>query len=217
MGIGEMSALQLMVKGGPLMWPILICSLAATAIFIEKMLYFSSITTNVTDLKRRVFDSVRDNKLKDAIIICEQNNSPVAKILKAGLIRSGANREQIKASIEEGALSEVPRMEKRLRALMTVAHTALLLGFLGTVVGIADVFRVIELRSASMSPATPVDLAGGIWQALLTTMFGLCVAIPAFLAYNYGASRVDDFVAKMEKAAAEIINLLSNLSDTHTP
>jgi biopolymer transport protein ExbB len=217
MGTGEMNAWQLMIKGGPLMWPILLCSLMATAIFIEKFLYFSSVSTNIGDLKRKVFDSVKENKLKEAIIICEQNNSPVAKILKAGLVRSGASRHQIRESIEEVSLYEIPKLEKRLPVLATVAHTAVLLGFLGTVVGMASIFRVIELRSASLAPATPGDLAGGIWQALLTTMFGLCVAIPAFLAYNYGTGRVDDFVTKMEKAATELVNLLSHLSDISTP
>jgi biopolymer transport protein ExbB len=210
----EWNAWQLMVKGGPLMWPIFICSLAALTIFVEKLFYFSSVTANITALKRRVFECIKENKLKEAIVICEQVNSPVAKIIKAGLIKAGTGSSEIRMSMEEVGAFEIPKLERRLNALATIAHTALLLGFLGTVVGMAQTFHAIEVRSASMSPVTPGDLAGGIWQALLTTIFGLCVAIPAFLAYNYCISRVNDFILKMEKAAVDLVGMLSNLSDT---
>ena len=214
MGTGETNAWQLMIKGGPIMWPIFLCSLAALTLFIEKQFYFVSIATDLIDLKQKIFQCVKENKLKDAIVICEQNSSPVAKIIKAGIIKSGAGRHEIKGSIEEVSLVEIPKLEKHLSAMATIAHTSLLLGLLGTVVGMAHVFQAIEMRSASMNPVTAGDLAGGIWQALLTTIFGLCVAIPAFLAYNYCISRVNDFVVKMEKAGTEIVNMLSYLSDT---
>jgi biopolymer transport protein ExbB len=213
MGSGDIHAWQLMIKGGPVMWPIFLCSVVALTIFIEKLFYFASIATNVVDLKRKVFECVKENRLKDAVVICEQNNSPVAKVIKAGIIQSGGGRAQIRESIEEVSLFEIPKLEKRLQALGTIAHTSLLLGFLGTVIGMAQVFHAIEVRSASMSPVTAGDLAGGIWQALLTTIFGLCVAIPAFLAYNYCISRTNDFIVKMEKAGAELINRLSHLTD----
>jgi biopolymer transport protein ExbB len=217
MGTGEMNAWQLMIKGGPIMWPIFLCSLAALTFFIEKLFYFASISTDIAGLKQKIFQCVQENRLKDAIVICEQNNSPVAKIIKAGVIKSGTGRHEIKESIEEVSLVEIPKLEKRLNAMATIAHTALLLGFLGTVVGMAQVFQAIEARSLSMNPVTAGDLAGGIWQALLTTIFGLCVAIPSFLAYNYCTGRVNDFVVKMEKAATEVVNMLSHLSETRVP
>jgi biopolymer transport protein ExbB len=216
MGSGDMPAWQLLIKGGPVMGPIFLCSVAALTVFIEKLFYFESVSTDIADLKHKIFECLKDNKLKNAIVICEQNNSPVAKVIKAGLIRSGAGRAEIKESMEEVSLYEIPKLEKRLNVLATIAHTSLLLGFLGTVVGMAEVFHSIEVRSTSMTPVTPGDLAGGIWQALLTTIFGLCVAIPTFLAYNYCISRVNDFVIKMERAATELINMLSQLSEKNT-
>jgi biopolymer transport protein ExbB len=213
MGSGDLQAWQLLVKGGPIMVPIFLCSVIALTLFVEKLLYFASVSTDIADLKGKIFECLKDNKLKNAIVICEQNNSPVAKIMKAGLIRSGAGRAEIKESMEEAGLFEIPKLEKRLNALSTIAHTSLLLGFLGTVVGMAEVFHSIEMRSASMMPLTIGDLAGGIWQALVTTIFGLCVAIPTFLAYNYCVSRVNDHIVKMERAAAELVTMLSHLSE----
>jgi len=215
MGTAGMSAWQLMAKGGPIMWPIFLCSLAALTLFIEKLFYFSSISTNIAALKHKIFECVKENRLKDAVVICEQSGSPVAKIMKAGIIGSGTGRWEIKESMEEVSLVEIPRLEKHLNALATIAHTALLLGLLGTAVGMARVFHAIELRSASMNPLTAGDLAGGIWQALLTTIFGLCVAIPTFLAYNYCVSLVNDFMVRMERAASELLNMLSHLSDVN--
>jgi len=212
MGTGDLHAWQLMIKGGPIMWPIFLCSVVAFTLFVEKLFYFASISTNTADLKGRIFKNIKENRLKEAIVICEQSNSPVAKIMKAGVIRSSGDREEIKASIEEVSLVEIPKLEKRLNALATIAYTALLLGFLGTVVGMANVFHAIEVRSASMNPVTAGDLAAGIWQALLTTIFGLCVAIPSFLAYNYCVGRVNDFVVKMERAAIELVNVLAHVS-----
>ena len=216
MGTGDLHAWQMMIKGGPIMWPIFLCSVVALTLFVEKLFYFASIATNTAELKSKIFKNIKENRLKEAIVICEQSNSPVAKIMKAGILRSGGDREEIRASIEEIGLLEIPKLEKRLNALATIAYTALLLGFLGTVVGMANVFHAIEVRSASMNPVTAGDLAAGIWQALLTTIFGLCVAIPSFLAYNYCVSRVNDFVGKMERAAVELVNVLAHVSERDT-
>lgn len=216
MGVGEMNAWQLMVQGGPLMWPILLCSMTGLALFVQKLFYFSSISTNVPEIKTRVFELIARNKLKDAMILCEQNSSPVAKIMKAGIVKYGASRDEIKEAIQDVSLFEIPKLEKHAHVLSTIAHIAPLLGLLGTMVGMAASFHAIQLRSASMNPVTSSDVAGGIWQALLTTIFGLFVAIPALLAFNYCVSRVNSFVIEMERAATEIVNLLSHLSASNT-
>ena len=212
MDAGVMNAWQLMLKGGPLMWLILFCSLIGMALFLEKLSYFFSISADVIDLKTKVFNFIKQNKLKDAIVLCEHNNSPVAKIMKAGIVKYGASREDIKEAMEGASLYEIPKLEKRLSVLSTIAHLAPLLGLLGTVVGMTVSFQAIQTRSLAMNPASSGDLAGGIWQALLTTVFGLIVAIPTLLAYNYCIARVNGFVIEMERAATDVINLLSQLS-----
>jgi len=92
--------------------------------------------------------------------------------------------------------------------LATLTHIAPLLGLLGTVTGMVNAFQVIENKASAMNPVNPGDLAGGIWEALLTMVFGLCVAIPATVAYNYLTSRVDGFVLDMERSATDLLNIL---------
>jgi len=212
MGIWEINAGQLIFRGGPIMVPIILCSVFALAIILEKLIYFSSIHTDTNKLKQRVFELIRQDRIKDALQLCNQNPSPVAKILKAGLLKFGHSREDIKEAIEDVSLFEIPKLEKRFTALATIAHIAPLLGLLGTVTGMTGTFHTIQQRSTSLNPVTPGDLAGGIWEALLTTVAGLMVAIPTYVVYRYLISRVNALVLEMERAATELINFLGHLS-----
>ena len=214
MGIWEMNAWQLIIAGGPIMAPILLCSILAMTIVIEKIIYFSSIKMDTPKFKIDVFNLIKTNKLKEAISLCDASPSPVAKIFKAGIVKFGSLREEIKESMEDASLFEIPKLEKRLNALATIAHIAPLLGLLGTVTGIAGSFHSIQVRSASFNPVNPADLAGGIWEALITTVAGLMVAIPAFVAYNYCVSRVNGFVLEMERGASELVNFLCQITES---
>ena len=209
-----MSAWKLVIAGGPIMAPILLCSLLALTIVIERLIYYSSISTNAQQLKHVLFDRLKSNNIKEAISYCDSHHVPLAKILKAGIIKFGSSRDEIKENMEDASLFEIPKLEKRLSALATIAHIAPLLGLLGTVTGMAGSFHTIQIRTASLNPITPGDLAGGIWEALITTVAGLMVAIPAFVAYNYLVSRVNTFVLEMERGASELVNLLSQISES---
>ena len=215
MGIWEMNIGQLLKAGGPIMVPIWLCSIFAFAIVLEKIFYFSSIKTDVHKLKTEVFNFIKENKIREAMSLCDANRSPVARILKAGMIKFGASREQIKESMEDVSLFEIPKLEKRLNALATIAHVSPLLGLLGTVTGMCGSFHTIQVRSASLNPVTPGDLAGGIWEALLTTVAGLIVAIPTLMVYNYFVSKVNNIILEMERAATELVNLLCHLTETN--
>lgn len=210
-----MSVWQILIKGGPVMWPILVCSLVSLALFIDRLIYFVSVSTDAHAFKSKIFELLKHNRLKDAIVLCEQNPSPVAKVIKAGIIKYGAGREAIKEAMEDVSLVEIPQLEKNLPGLATISHLSTLLGLLGTVTGMTVSFYTIQMRAAAMNPLTPGDVAGGIWQALLTTVFGLLVAIPTILAYNYCVSRVNSFVLEMERGATELVNLLSQLSESN--
>jgi len=215
MGIWEISAGELIVSGGPIMIPIILCSVFAFGIVIEKLIYFSSIKTDPQKLKTQVFDLVKQSKFQQAIEICEASKSPIAKILKAGISKFGSTREDIKEAMEDVSLFEIPKLEKRLTALATIAHITPLLGLLGTVTGMTGSFHTIEIQSVTANPVTPGDLAGGIWEALLTTVAGLTVAIPTFVAYNYCVSRINYFILDMERAATELVNLLCQIMETN--
>jgi len=212
-GIWEMNAWQLIKSGGPIMAPILLCSLFALGIILEKMIYFTIIRTNVGQLKRKVFHHIKNNKIKEAVMVCDGTRSPVGKILKAGIIKFGSSRDTIKENMEDASLFEIPKLESRLGALATIAHISPLLGLLGTVTGMTASFHTIQVRAASMNPVTPGDLAGGIGEALLTTVAGLIVAIPTFVAYNYCVNRINYFVLEMERGATELVNFMCQITE----
>lgn len=203
------NAWGLLKTGGPLMIPILLCSFAALGIVIEKFFYFHSIKTDTSLLKNNIFELVKQNKIKDAVQLCDLNPSPTAKILKAGIIKLGRSRDEVKESMADVSLYEIPKLELRLSALATIAHVAPLLGLLGTVAGMTSSFHIIQARAAAFSPVTPGDLAGSIAEALLTTVTGLMVAIPAYVAYNYFVNRINYFILEMERAATELLNYVS--------
>ena len=215
--MGEMNAVTLIKAGGPLMAPIVLCSIFALGIIIEKFSYFLNINSDVSELKKNVFDAIKKNKIKEAIQICDLSRSPVAKILKAGILKFGSSREEIKEHMEDMSLFEIPKLESRLAVLATIAHITPLLGLLGTVTGMTMSFYTIQARSGALQAVTSADLAGGIGQALLTTMAGLLVAIVTYVAYNYFIHRIDRFVLEMQRGAIELIHLMSHTSTESQP
>ena len=200
---------QVFLKGGPLMWPILLCSVFALAIIIERIWYLRRIQIDTRQFLNRILDKMKRHQIKEALEICEAKKNPISQILKAGILKYDRGRQQIKEAIEDAALYEEPHLERNMSALATVAHISPLLGLLGTVVGLVRCFQIIQTKTTALQTVSPADLAGGIWVALLTTVAGLIVAIPAFVAYNYLVSRIDNFILEMEKASTELVNFLT--------
>ncbi len=209
MGLEKMSLWQMFLAGGPVMWPILLCSIFALAIILEKLWYLRWVKIDTQKFLGDVLDRMKRHQIKEALETCDKTKSPVARILKAGILKYDRPRNQIKEAIEDASLYEVPRIEKNLTALATIAHISPLLGLLGTVTGMVRCFQTIQAKATSFHPVSPGDLAGGIWEALLTTVAGLIVAIPTFVAYNYLVSRINNFILEMEKAATELVNFLT--------
>ena len=200
---------QLFLKGGPVMWPILLCSTFALAIILEKFWYLHKIKIDSRQFLNKIFDKMKRHQVKEALGVCDQTKSPISGILKAGILKYDRSREQIKESIEDASLYEVPHLERNLTTLATIAHISPLLGLLGTVTGMVRCFYTIQIKASSLNPVSPGDLAGGIWEALLTTVFGLVVAIPTFVAYNYLVSRINNVILEMERASTELVNFLT--------
>jgi biopolymer transport protein ExbB len=207
--------LDLVVKGGPVMYPIILCSIVALAIVIERVYHLHRAKIDTRKFMDEIANVLRRNKIMEAIEICDKTPGPIAHILKAGILKHDRPKHEIKEAIEEAGLYEVPRMEKNLTALSTIAHISPLLGLLGTVVGMVGCFQIIQQKSTSLNPVSPGDLAGGIWQALITTVVGLAVAIPVYVAYNYLVSRVNHLVLDMERSATDLINILTQRGKDH--
>lgn len=209
MDLYKMSFWQLFIAGGPVMWPILLCSIFALGIAIEKFWYLRKISVDTQDFLGKILSKMKRHETKEALNICDSINSPIANILKAGILKYDRPRPQIIEAIEDASLYEIPRLEKSLTALASIAHVSPLLGLLGTVTGMVRCFQTIQAKATSFHPVSPGDLAGGIWEALLTTVAGLIVAIPTFLVYNYLVNRVNHFILEMEKASTELVNFLA--------
>ncbi len=209
MDLWKMSLWQLFLAGGPVMWPILLSSVFAFAIILEKFWHLHKIRIDTQDFLTRILDKMKRHEVKDALQICDNTKSPVAHILKAGILRYDRPRARIVEAIEDASLYEVPKLEKNLPMLATIGHIAPLLGLLGTVTGMVRCFQVVQSKTTTFHPISPGDLAGGIWEALLTTVAGLIVAIPTYVAYNYLVSRINNFVLEMEKASTELVNFLT--------
>ena len=191
-------------RGGPVMIPIMMCSVFSLTLIIERMYYFISLHLG-TDIDR-FFEQLRSaldsRRWKDAEALCETWKGPVARVVLAGLAAHEGTPQEIDEAMEETAHEEMPAVERHLRWLSTLAQVSTLLGLLGTVTGLVRAFQAIQTKSTGGNPVSPGDLAGGVWEALITTVAGLIIAIPTILAYNYLASRVGEVQFQMEKAAA---------------
>ena len=193
------------------MYPILICSLLAITIFFERMFYLKSIKTKSKKFVFRVKNLVKKGSIELAISACRKSPTPISNIMLAGLIKFGRGRDEIKEAIEDRANQEIPLLEGNLSTLSTIGNIAPLLGLLGTVFGMIQSFNVITL----MGVGNPEALSGGISVALLTTAFGLSVAIPTIVAYNYLSHRVDKLIREMEVNCVELIDLLTSQEINH--
>ena len=197
--------LELMVKGGWIMWPILVCSITASVLFMERLFHLHRAQIKQDDFLSGIYTIVNRGNTAEAVSICDQTPGPVAHIVRTGLLHSDEQPDELKQTIAKAGLGEIPRLEKNLGGLLTIAQITPLLGLLGTVIGLVQIFMNME---ANAPLAEIGDLSGGVWKALVTTAVGLCVSIPAFAGYNFLLSRVERITLNMEYAAEEVYRFL---------
>lgn len=202
-----MNLIEMFFKGGIMMWPILIGSIIAVAITIEKFLSIKKAKVNVGAFTIKIRGILKKKDIAGAINYCMEEKSPISNIIRRGLKKYKFGRKRVIEAIEAAGKIEISKMEKGLSTLATIAGAAPMLGFLGTVTGMISAFMRIQELQGSASPA---DLAGGIWEALITTAFGLIVGIPALALYNYFLSLVNKNVLDMERIATEILDVLDD-------
>jgi len=200
--------IEVMQTGGIVMWLLLGFSVVGLAFIIERAIALRRAKINVNEFLAKIRKALLVNRsVRDAIKICEQYQGPVASIMKAGLVKYGQPKEEIEKTIENAALYEMGRLERGLTVLATVANVAPLLGFLGTVTGMILSFDA--LAEAGLS--NPGLVAIGIKQALYTTAFGLFIAIPVQIAYNFFMSRINRFVRDIETAANMLLEAFTEM------
>lgn len=201
-----MNLLEMAAKGGWLMLPILGCAVFAVAIISERLMVLRKSKSNIRHLMMKLRSLVSKGQKDEAIALCADSPGSAAKVLKEGLKRAGQRREDIQAAVESAGKEQVFHLERFLGILATIAGMAPLIGFLGTVSGMIETFMVIQRESGNVNASV---LAGGIWQALITTAAGLIVGILTYFFYNYIVSRIKRFVFEIESSSNELIELLT--------
>ncbi|MGD9388122.1 MAG: MotA/TolQ/ExbB proton channel family protein [Gammaproteobacteria bacterium] len=196
--------IEIIRAGGWLMLPIILCSILAVAITIERLWTLQRQRVLPKDLAERVWGWARDRQLDRKHLDILAANSPMGQVLAAGLAGRGRDREVLKEKVQDTGRHVVHELERYLNTLGTIAAISPLLGLLGTVIGMVKVFTAITTAGVG----NPGVLAGGISEALITTAAGLSVAIPTLIAYRYLRGRVDSLVVEIEKEAMKMIDAL---------
>lgn len=207
-----MSLLDIVLKGGWVMLFIFIASIIAITIIVDRVWAIKKSRSNVPAFLVKIRGLLKKNDISSAINFCLENKTPTANIVKKGLKKIQFGHERVKEAIESAGRQEINKLEKGLSVLATIAGVAPLLGFLGTVTGMISAFmRIEDLQGA----ANPSDLAGGIWEALLTTAFGLAVGIIAYSFYNYLVNAIGKFVLDIEIVSNDVVDIVEELNISH--
>jgi biopolymer transport protein ExbB len=196
----------LLSHGGPVLWLLLVISAVGVAVFIERFLYCHRAQINSTEFLNGVRTVLKRNNVVEAISICDATPGPVARLVKVAILHRDQDRERLREALEEAGAVEVPRLEEKLSLLATIAQISPLIGLLGTVLGFIQTFG--RMQEAGLN-AHVGQLSTGVWQALICAAAGLAVAIPAHAAYNYLVSRINSIVLDMERAATEIVRIVT--------
>jgi len=196
--------LELVKAGGWLMVPIIACSVMALAIIFERLWALQKQRVLPNNLVAKVWALHKNEQLTNVQIDLIRESSPLGRILAAGLLNRMHSREVMKEAIEEVGRQVVHQLEQYLNTLGTIASISPLLGLLGTVIGMIEVFAAI----VGAGVGNPAELAGGISKALITTATGLSVAIPAIIAHRYFGGRVERLVIGMEEEALKMIDIM---------
>ncbi len=193
-----------MYAGGWLMWPILACSVVATAIVIERAWTLRRARIMPDNLVSQIWQLHRQGQLSDERVEAIRDGSPMGRMLAAGLVNRNHSREVMKEAIGDTGRHVVAEMERYLNSLGTIAAVAPLLGLLGTVFGMIDIFAVIMDAGTGNAGV----LAGGISKALITTAAGLSVAIPSLMLYRFFDSKVGKLAIDMEEQALRLVEVM---------
>lgn len=196
--------IDLFVRGGVFMYPILLCSVIALAIFLERLWVLRRSQVLPEELIRNVEELLKKGKVAEALYLCQDQGSSIARVFMGGLKNAGRGMWLVKEGIEEMGSREAVVLEKHVGALATIANLTPLLGLLGTVSGMIKTFNVISVQGVG----NPAPLAGGIAEALITTASGLCVAIPTLVCYRILKDRTATLVFEMEEHSMEVIEIL---------
>jgi biopolymer transport protein ExbB len=206
----SMSFWELCKAGGWLMIPLALLGAVAVFIFVERFLAIRKATGYDRDFMNRIRENIYDGKINSALQLCKNTDTPIARMIEKGIERIGRPLGDIHSSIENVANLEVSKLESGLPFLATIAGGAPMIGFLGTVIGLVQAFMDMSAVSGSVDIAL---LSGGMYTAMVTTVAGLIVGIPAYFGYNYLVARVEKVVFQMEANSMAFMDILNQPVD----
>ena len=192
-------------KGGFFVYPLLFCALVSIWVFVQRYFHFWRATIDTREFTSGIRNLVKANRISEAVSLCATTPGPVAAILHSALLCYGESRAQILEALDRTAQLEINRLDHNLSVLASLARITPLIGLLGTIAGVMNLFYVIQIESPFVQQAS---LAKGLWQALITTALGLLIAIPDHFAFDYLTSRVRHFTDDMSLASSEITELI---------
>jgi biopolymer transport protein ExbB len=205
----SMSFFEILAQGGLLMIPLFLLSILAIYVIAERWRTVENSRMDVNTMLNNIESLLKSGSQQRAIQYCEEFDKPLARILKAGIRRLGRPIRDIEEAIHNAGKKEIFRLEKRMNWLATIAGVAPLIGFTGTVTGMIRAFMDIQSLQGNVNPSV---LAGGIWEALITTATGLIVGIIAYGFYNFLIGKINRMVFELENASADFVDLLQTPS-----
>ncbi|MCC5913294.1 MAG: MotA/TolQ/ExbB proton channel family protein [Balneolaceae bacterium] len=201
----SMSFFEILSQGGLLMIPLFLLSILAIYVIAERWRTLENSKMDVNSMLNNIESLLKSGSQPRAIQYCEEFDKPLARILKAGIRRLGRPIRDIEEAIHNAGKKEIYRLEKRMDWLATIAGVAPLIGFTGTVTGMIRAFMDIQALQGNVNPSV---LAGGIWEALITTATGLIVGIIAYGFYNFLSGKINRMIFELENASADFVDLL---------
>ena len=203
--------LEMLSKGGILVVPILFCSVLVLAIFFERIIQYAINRSRGKDVEKKVADLMKKGDTPGARTVSQQSNSPMGRVLQKAIDAKDLGDDVLESVIVNATENEVRTLSAYLQALATIGNIAPLLGLLGTIIGMIKAFMVIQQMGGKVNAAV---LAGGIWEAMLTTALGLAVALPTMVAYSYLVAKVDKYEARLQNGS---ILFLKAIARKETP
>lgn len=204
--VETMSFWELFSAGGWLMWILLILGGVAIFIFVERFMAIRKATGMDMHFMNRIRDYISEGKIRSAVELCRKTNTPIARMIEKGIERIGRPVNDIQTSIENVANLEVSKLENGLPFLATIAGGAPMIGFLGTVIGMVQTFMDMQAAGGTVELSM---LAGGMYVAMVTTVGGLVVGIPAYFGYNYLVARIEKLIFRMEANSIAFMDILN--------
>lgn len=196
---------KLMVTGGPAAWVLLACGFVGLLVFLERLFNLHRAQIAADDFLKGLYVVLKRGNMVEAATICEETPGPVARLALAAVLHHDEGMEKISQAVEEAGLEEIPRMERGLGWLATLARIFPILGLLGTVLGFMEMLRGAAAKAPLVQSA---DLTGGMWEALAATALSLALAALTYAGYNFLVSRVESILLDMERAAGALLGFM---------